>query len=118
MKQISIIVILFFIISNTIHSQEITVFPGFWGNKYYLNSDQISASEVSRLMKDVPYANTEWGKSKAQMTGAWVAVGAQFGFLFWQLNRIKNNESGTPQLIGNITYHRFPIHLFVVVEQH
>ena len=79
---------------------------------------EISASEVSRLMKDVPYANTEWGKSKAQMTGAWVALGAQFGFLFWQLNRIKNNESGTPQLIGNITYHRFPIHLFVVVEQH
>ena len=48
------------------------------------------------------YANAEWKKSKAQMTGAWVAAGAQFGFLFWQLNKISNNERGTPQLIGNI----------------
>lgn len=54
------------------------------------------------LMKEVPYANAEWKKSKSLSTGAWVAVGAQFGFLFWQINKISNNESGTPQLIGNI----------------
>lgn len=101
MKQIIIITILFLFSSST-YAQEITVFPGFWGNKYYQNSDPITLRQVGELMKDVPYANAEWEKSKAQLTGAWVAVGAQFGFLVWQLNKLRNNESGTTQLIGNI----------------
>ena len=102
MKRIIIFTTVLFMLSTKFHAQEITMFPGFWGPKYYQNSDPVSISEVGKLMKDVPYANAEWKKSKAQMTGAWVAAGAQFGFLFWQLNKISNNERGTPQLIGNI----------------
>ena len=102
MKQFVILPALLLLIYTQSYAQEITMFPGFWGTKYYQNSDPISVGDVGRLMQDVPYANAEWKKSKAQLTGAWVAVGAQFGFLFWQFNKISNNESGTPQLIGNI----------------
>ncbi len=102
MKQIVIFTVVLFMISTKFYAQEITIFPGFWGPRYYQNSDPISVSEVGNLMKEVPYANAQWKKSKSQLTGAWVAVGAQFGFLFWQLNKISKNESGTPLLIGNI----------------
>ncbi|MBK8348776.1 MAG: hypothetical protein IPL08_14610 [Saprospiraceae bacterium] len=102
MKWFFKIFILILMMNSETSAQEITVFPGFWGQKYYVNSDRISVYDVGTLMKEVPVADAYWRRSKTQMSGAWVAVGAQFGFLFWQINKLKNGESGSTQLVGNI----------------
>lgn len=44
MKQIFVFTAVLFMISTKFYAQEITMFPGFWGTKYYQNSDPITLS--------------------------------------------------------------------------
>lgn len=98
----SVLFVICHFIVFTISAQEITVFPGFFSESYYEDSQKISKNEVRQLMKKVPEASALWQKSISQQTGAWIAVGGQFGFLIWQLNRASNNKSQGAQLAGNI----------------
>jgi len=84
------------------YSQEITMFPSFFGTNYYHNSTPVTSKQVGVLMKQIPDADVYWRKSINYNIGAWVAVAGQFGFLFWQINKLKNYERGTNQLIGNL----------------
>jgi hypothetical protein len=96
------ILIILIMICTKVSAQEITVFPGFWSKTYYQDDKKISRSEAKRIIHQDIEAGKQWDKSVAQITGAYVALGAQFGCLFWQLNNAKNFKSQTTPLIGNI----------------
>ena len=89
-----------FISINNTYAQEITMFPGFWKVKYYQDDTQISKKQVESLMLNDSEANQLWRKSKKHMTIGYLAVGVEFGFLIWQLNRENNNESQTVPFVG------------------
>ncbi len=95
-----VISVLFVAFITKVTAQEITVFPGFWSEKYYQDDTQISKKQVETLMLSDAEASTYWQKSKNHMTIAWVAFGAEVGFLVWQLNRGNNGDSQTVPLIG------------------
>lgn len=97
-----IALIVLFLSSNCpeLRSQEITMFPGFWRMKYYEDDKQISRKEVETLMLQDDEANRLWQKSKKHMSFAVLGLGAQLGFLFWQLDRSNNRESQTAPFIG------------------
>lgn len=101
MKLLNLVfIITAFVSLSDINAQEITMFPGFWGVKYYQDDSQISKQQVESLMLTDTEANQLWQKSKQHMTIGWIAFGVEVGFLVWQLNRSSNNESQTVPLIG------------------
>ena len=81
-------------------AQEITMFPGFFGVDYYQDTEEISSKEVNKLMLRDKEANQYWQKSNSHMILALVAVGAEVGFLIWQLSSAGNGKSQTVPLIG------------------
>ncbi|MBL0101802.1 MAG: hypothetical protein IPP49_18645 [Saprospiraceae bacterium] len=92
MKWFFKIFILILMMNSETSAQEITVFPGFWGQKYYVNSDRISVNDVGTLMKEVPVADAYWRRSKTQMSGAWVASRCSIRFFILANKQIKKRR--------------------------
>ena len=80
-------------------AQELSAYAGFWSTKYYEDDRQIDKKDFINKIYTQPESAALWDKSKKQMTGSWVAVGVQVGFLAWQLS-LDRNESQTGPLIG------------------
>lgn len=97
---IAFILVFSIFLQSDLKAQEITMFPGFWGVKYYQDDVKISKGEVGALMAKDKEANQLWKKSKKHMTIAWVAIGAEFGFLIWQTSNANNNDDQVVPLIG------------------
>lgn len=87
-----------FLISD-VQGQELSAYTGFWSTKYYEDDRQIDKRDFINKIYTQPESAALWDKSKKQMTGAWLAVGAQFGFLAWQLS-LDRNESQTGPFVG------------------
>jgi hypothetical protein len=102
MKKSTMLFLLFLLAYSNIKAQEITVFPGFWGEKYYQDEKEINKKELGTLMSTNPKSLALWEKSNAQKTTAWVFLGAQFGSLLWQFNRASNIKSQTLPLVTNL----------------
>lgn len=102
MKIPFIVVLVIISVHSKIACQEITMFPGLWGPKYYLNSDHISPQHVSKSMKEFEYTHRLWQKSKTQNTVAWIALGAQLCFSYYTLTNLDNRKRATNGLIGNL----------------
>lgn len=83
-----------------LNAQELTTFPGFWGTDYYQDDTKISKKQFNTLMSADPEANQLWRRAKRHETIGWVAVGAEVGFLVWQINRANNGDSHVLPLIG------------------
>ena len=94
-------ILMCFILSQS-YGQELSMYPGFWSYKYYQDDQQISKSEFESILNTVPEAQTAWQKSKDHMAYSWLALGAEIGFLVWQLNARDNGKSQTGPFIGVI----------------
>ena len=73
------ICLIFFGSSAAALAQEISVYPGFWGLKYFKGGERISKKIVANELKSVPSAYINWEKSNDQHLGAMVACGAMLG---------------------------------------
>ena len=55
--------------SSTVSAQEITVFPGGWGEQYYQDKEKLTWKEVNEIMMESQAAQKEWQKSKKLALG-------------------------------------------------
>jgi len=81
------------------NAQEITQFPGFFKQRYYEDSKEISKSDVQLLMEEFPLAAQTWQKSKVHMGIAWGLLAIELGGAAWQLNQLANGEPTTGPLV-------------------
>ncbi len=102
MRIAPLVFLLCFTLGLKSYGQEITVFPGFFGQKYYEDSNRISASEVGKLMKRVPVSNDYWKKSKVQNAFGYAALAGQIGFTYYMLNNSYDRKKATTGLVGNL----------------
>jgi hypothetical protein len=101
LRKAFLLAILFVFISiPKLGAQEISMFPSFWKMRYYQDDVEISRLNVEKLFKQDKEVNALWGKGKKHMTYAWIALGAEIGFLSWQVLRKEKGKSQTAQLIG------------------
>ncbi len=88
------------ILSLVASAQEITLFPGFLGYKYYQDSNQISKAEVKSLMRQDARANKYWKKSVNHQAIGIVLLGAELGLGIWQIQRLLQGDDQIGPLIG------------------
>jgi hypothetical protein len=98
--------ILFFfaliLFTQNINAQELSMFPGFFGAKYYEDDNKISKNDFKALLFKDSEAHELWKKSNRNLGLAYGFLGAEIGFLIWQSIRENNNESQTGPFIGVI----------------
>lgn len=113
MNKILIGMLLFGMYSTTVLGQEITAFPGMWGESFYQDKTKLSWKEIDAIMKESQVAEMHWQKSKRQALGGLVFGAANFGSAIWLLSNLDKNEpltgpaiavAGTG-LIGSIFFH-------------
>ena len=81
-------------------SQEITMFPGWGGMRYYQDDQQITRQEAENLFSSDTIANEFWQKSKRHETYSWIAGGAQIGFALWFAIAVENDQDLVAPSIG------------------
>lgn len=113
MKKLVIFTVLFALASTTLKAQEITSFPGMWGEAFYQDKTKLSWKEIDGIMKESQAAEMHWQKSKKQALGGLIFGAANFGSAIWLLSSLDKNEpltgpaiavAGTG-LIGSIFFH-------------
>ena len=104
---------LFLVSSSAIFAQEITSFPGMWGEQFYQDKEKLSWKEVNKIMMESQVAQAHWQKSKKQALGGLVFGAANFGSAIWLLSSLDDNKpltgpiiavAGTG-LVGSIFFH-------------
>lgn len=102
MKQLKFALALSFIscYALSLSAQEITMFPGMWGEQFYKDKEKIGWKEVGTLMETNPTADMNWKKSKKQITVAFAAQTANLGFGIWYLVSENEDKSTTAPIIG------------------
>lgn len=87
------------ILSTNLSAQEITSFPGMWGEEFYKDKEKLSWKEINTIMTESPVAEPYWKKSKKQALGGLLFGAANFGSSIWLLKNLDDNEPLTAPLI-------------------
>jgi len=103
---------LFILSSATTFAQEITSFPGMWGEEFYQDKKKLTWKEVNNLMMESPVAQANWQKSKKNAVGGLIFGVANFGSAIWLLSNLDDNKPltgpaiavGATGLIGSIFF--------------
>lgn len=90
---------LFMLASSTCFAQEITSFPGMWGEEFYQDKKKLSWKEVNTIMMESEVAQAHWQKSKKNALGGLLFGAANFGSSIWLLKNLDDNEPLTAPLI-------------------
>ena len=85
--------------STSLYAQEITVFPGSWGQDFYQDKEKLSWKEVNKIMMESQVAQAEWQKSKKLALGGLLFGAANFGATIWTIVNLDKNEALTAPLI-------------------
>lgn len=104
--------VLFTLSTSTILAQEITSFPGTWGEEFYQDKKKLSWKEINTLMMESPVAQANWQKSKKNALGGLIFGAANFGSAIWLLSNLDDNKPltgpaiavGATGLIGSIFF--------------
>lgn len=80
-------------------AQEITAFPGMWGESFYQDKDKLTWKEIDKIMKESQVAEMHWQKSKKQALGGLLFGAANFGSTVWLISNLDKNEPLTAPLI-------------------
>lgn len=113
MKKIVVSMLFLLMGATALQAQEITSFPGMWGESFYQDKTKLSWKEIDAIMKESQAAEMHWQKSKKQALGGLVFGAANFGSAIWLLSNLDKNEpltgpaiavAGTG-LIGSIFFH-------------
>lgn len=83
-----------------INAQEITMFPGFFGVKYYQDDRKISTKEAKTLIKADQEAYKLWKKADQYNMISGLSSVALIGFVGWSLYRAENGGSQLIPVIG------------------
>ncbi|MDT7828112.1 hypothetical protein RQM65_05465 [Pricia sp. S334] len=97
-----VFVVIFTTFTKLSNAQEITMFPSFWGQKYYQDDKEITKKELETLMKSDAQLEKFWKRSKLQNTLATVALVSEFGFAFWTGAEMGQDNDATIPLIGTL----------------
>ncbi len=81
-------------------AQEITSFPGMWGEQFYQDKEKLSWKEINTIMMESPVSETYWKKSKKQALGGMLFGLANFGSSIWLLSNLDKNEPLTGPVIA------------------
>jgi len=103
---------LFILSATTIFAQEITSFPGTWGEEFYQDKKKLTWKEVNKIMMESQVAQTNWQKSKKNAVGGLIFGAANFGSAIWLLSSLDDNKPltgpaiavGATGLIGSIFF--------------
>lgn len=113
MKKVILSMLFIGLCTSALKAQEITSFPGMWGESFYQDKTKLSWKEIDAIMKESQVAEMHWQKSKKQALGGLLFGAANFGSAIWLLSNLDKNEpltgpaiavAGTG-LIGSIFFH-------------
>lgn len=101
MKTLKLFFVVAFIVMmvNNLNAQEITSFPGMWGEQFYQDKEKLSWKEINTLMMESPVAEPYWKRSKKQSLGGLLFGAANFGSTIWLIKNLDDNEPLTAPLI-------------------
>lgn len=85
--------------TSGLKAQEITSFPGMWGETFYQDKDKLTWKEIDKIMKESQVAEMHWQKSKKQALGGLIFGAANFGSTVWLISNLDKNEPLTAPLI-------------------
>lgn len=86
--------------SLEINAQEITSFPGMWGEEFYQDKEKLSWKEINKIMTDSQVAQVQWQKSKKQALGGLVFGAVNFGSTIWLVSNLDDNKPLTGPIIA------------------
>lgn len=98
--KVSLIVGFIALLSTNISAQEITAFPGSWGEQFYQDKEKLTWKEVDKIMKESQVAQAEWQKSKKLALGGLVFGAANLGSTVWLISNIDQNKPLTGPIIA------------------
>lgn len=113
MKKLVVVFLFLGMCTSGLKAQEITSFPGLWGEAFYQDKTKLSWKEIDVIMKESQVAEMHWQKSKKQALGGLIFGAANMGSAIWLLSSLDKNEpltgpaiavAGTG-LIGSIFFH-------------
>ena len=93
---------LFILSSVTLFAQEITSFPGMWGEQFYQDKEKLTWKEVNKIMTESQVAQAYWQKSKKNAVGGLIFGAANFGSAIWLISNIDKNEPLTAPIIATV----------------
>ncbi|MEP3207639.1 MAG: hypothetical protein ABJN95_00525 [Maribacter sp.] len=85
--------------TSGLKAQEITSFPGMWGEAFYQDKKKLTWKEIDAIMKESQVAEMHWQKSKKQALGGLLFGAANFGSTVWLISNLDKNEPLTAPLI-------------------
>jgi hypothetical protein len=87
-------------ISNNLSAQEITSFPGMWGEEFYQDKEKLSWKEINKIMTESQVAQVQWQKSKKQALGGLLFGTVNFGSTIWLVSNLDDNKPLTGPIIA------------------
>lgn len=113
MKKIIVAFLFFGMCVSGLQAQEITSFPGMWGETFYQDKTKLSWKEIDAIMKESQVAEMHWQKSKKQALGGLAFGAINFGASIWLISNLDKNEpitgpviaAASSGLIGAIFFH-------------
>ena len=90
----------FSLLSSNLSAQEITSFPGSWGEQFYQDKEKLTWKEVDKIMKESQVAQVEWQKSKKLALGGLVFGAANLGSTIWLVSSIDKKKPLTGPIIA------------------
>lgn len=89
-----------FFIATAAKSQELTMFPGFFGYQYYQDENKLSKNDFESILYQDEEAESSWKKSKRHVAFSVGCLVAEIGFGLWAIDRANINKSTTLPMIG------------------
>ncbi len=91
---------IFALISTHLSAQEITAFPGAWGEQFYQDKEKLTWKEVNKIMTESQVAQAEWKKSKKLALGGLGFGLANLGSTIWLVTSLDQNKPLTGPIIA------------------
>lgn len=88
------------LISTNLFAQEITAFPGSWGEQFYQDKAKLSWKEVNNIMMESQVAEANWQKSKKLALGGLGFGLANLGSTIWLVSNLDQNKPLTGPIIA------------------
>ncbi len=88
------------LISTNLSAQEITAFPGTWGEQFYQDKEKLTWKEINKIMTESQVAQVEWQKSKKLALGGLVFGLANLGSTVWLVSNLDQNKPLTGPIIA------------------
>jgi len=98
----ALVTLFFFLFISKMNAQELTMFPGTFGYKYYEDDQQISLSKVNELLSQNEASKPYWQKSKRHLGFGWASVAVFGASLIWATSNDNNGKSQTGPTVGII----------------